>query len=189
MVPWKNNIWKVTQSFQVIWKSPKESSLQFLEEVCQILRELLVWSNACPLSHWCHPTILSSVVPFSFCLPSFPASGTFPMSWLFKWDGQSIGASTPATVFPVNNQGWFPLRLTDWLSLQSKGPSRVFSSTTIWKHQFGDQSSLWSNSHIHTWLQEKQFCLHGHLPAKWCLCFLICCLDLAKLSFQGASVF
>ena len=104
MVPWKNNIWKVTQSFQVIWKSPKESSLQFLEEVCQILRELLVWSNACPLSHWCHPTILSSVVPFSFCLPSFPASGTFPMSWLFTSGGQSTGASVSASVLPVSIQ-------------------------------------------------------------------------------------
>ena len=118
MVPWKNNIWKVTQSFQVIWKSPKESSLQFLEEVCQILRELLVWSNACPLSHWCHPTILSSVVPFSFCLPSFPASGTFPMSWLFKWDGQSIGASALASVLPIKYSRLISFRI-DWFYLLS----------------------------------------------------------------------
>ena len=106
------------------------------------------------ISRWCHPTISSSVVPFSSCLQSFPASGSFPMSWLFTSGGQSIGAS--ASVLPMNIQGWFPLGLTGLISLLSKGCSRVFSNTTVWKHQFfSSQSSLGSNSHIHTWLLEK----------------------------------
>ena len=100
---------------------------------------------------WCHPTISSSVALFSSWVQSFPASGSFPMSWLFTTGGQNIGAS--ASVFPVNIQGWFPLVLTGLKSLQSKQLSRVFSSTTNWKHQFfSTQPSLWSNSHIHTWL-------------------------------------
>ena len=117
---------------------------------------LRVYSNSCPLSCWCHPTISSSIVPFSSCLQSFPASGCFPMSWLFTTGGQSIGASASASVLPMNIQDWFPLGLTGWISLQSKGLSRVFSNTTAQKHQFfGAQLSLWSNSHIHTWLLEK----------------------------------
>ena len=164
--------------------------------------------NSCPLSRWCHPTISSSVVHFSSCPQSFPASRSFPMSWLFTsggpsigalasvfpmniqgwfplgltglislqskrlsrvfWSiiiwkhqffasgGQSIGASASASVFPMNIQGWFPLGLTSLISLQSKGLSRVFSSPTVWKHQFfRTQPSLWSSSHIHTWLLEK----------------------------------
>ena len=111
-------------------------------------------SNSCPSSHWCHPTISSSVVPFSSHLQSSPASGSFPMSQFFASGGQSIGAS--ASVLPMNIQGWFPLRLTGLISLQSKGLSRVFSSTTDQKHQFfGAQLSSQSNSHIHTWLLEK----------------------------------
>ena len=90
-----------------------------------------VCSNSCPLSQWCHPTISSSVVPFSFCLQSFPASRPFLMSQLFTSSGQSIGASASASVLPMNIQGWFPLELTGWVSLQSKGLSRVFSSTTV----------------------------------------------------------
>ena len=114
-----------------------------------------VCSNSCPLSQWCHPTISSSVVPFS-CLQSFPASGSFLMSQLFASGGQSIGASASASVLPMNFQDWFPLGWTGWISLQSKGLSRVFSNTTVQKHQFfGAQPSLWSNSHIHTWLPEK----------------------------------
>ena len=93
-----------------------------------------VHPNSCPLSQWCHPTISSSFIPFSSCPQSFPASGSFPMSWLFAWGGQSIGAS--ASVFPVNTLDWFPLGLTGLISLLFKGLSRVFSSTTIWKHQF-----------------------------------------------------
>ena len=109
------------------------------------------YSNSC---WWCHPTILSSVVPFSR-LQSFPASGSFQMSRFFTLGDQSIGAS--ASVLPMNIQDWFPLGLTGLISLQSKGFSRVFSSTTVWKHQFfGAQPSLWSNPHIHSWLLKKK---------------------------------
>ena len=105
------------------------------------------YSDSCPLSWWCHLTISSSVIPFFSCLQTFPASGSFPMSQFFKSGGLSIGAS--ASVLPMNIQNWFPLGLTG-LILLSKGLPRVFSNTTVQKHQF-----LWSNSHIHTWLLEK----------------------------------
>ena len=115
----------------------------------------IVCSNSCPLRQWCYPTISCSVSPFSY-LQSFPASGSFPMSCLFASGGQSIGDSASASVLPMNIQGRFPLGLTGLISLQSKGHSRVFSNTTVQKHQFfGTQPSLWSNSHIHTWLLEK----------------------------------
>ena len=115
-----------------------------------------VCSNSCPLSQWCHPTISSSATPFSSCSESFPASGSYTMSCLFPWGGQSIGASASASVLPKNIQGWFPLEWTGWISWQSKGLSRVFSNITVQKHQFfGAQPSLWSNSHICTWLMEK----------------------------------
>ena len=104
-------------------------------------------SNSCPSSWWCHRTISSSVVPFSSHLQYLPASGSFQMSQFFASGGQSIGASALASVLPMNIQGWFPLGWTDWISLQSKGLSRVFSNTTVQKHQFfGTQLSLWSNS-------------------------------------------
>ena len=92
---------------------------------------LRVYSNSCPLSRWCHPTISSSVIPFSFHLPSFPASGSFPMSQFFASGGQSIGVSASASVLPMNIQDWFPLGWTGWISLHSKGLSRVFSNTTV----------------------------------------------------------
>ena len=112
-------------------------------------------SNSSPSSQWCHPTISSSVVPFS-CLQSFPASGSFPRGQFFTLGGQSIGVSASASVFPMYIQDWFPLRLIGWISLQSKGLSKVFSNTTVQKHQtFGAKLSLWSNSYIHTWLLEK----------------------------------
>ena len=112
-------------------------------------------SNSCPLRQWCHPTISSSVIPFSSCLQSFPASGSFPMCQLFASGGQSIGVSVSASVLPMCIQGWFSLGLTG-LILLSKRLSRVFSSTSIWKHQFfGAQPSLWSNSYILTWLLVK----------------------------------
>ena len=115
-----------------------------------------VYSDSCPLSQWCHPTILSSVFPFSFHLQPFSASGSFPTSQFFASDGQSIGVSALASVLPMNIQEWVPLGRTSWISLQSKGLSRVFSNTTVQKHQFfGTQLSLQSNSHIHTWLLEK----------------------------------
>ena len=97
-----------------------------------------VYSNSCPLSWWCHPTISSSVIPISSCLQSFPASGSFPMSQFFASGDQSIGVSASASVLPMNIQDWFPLGLTGWISLQSKGLSRVFSNTTVQKHQFSD---------------------------------------------------
>ena len=104
-------------------------------------------SNSCPLSQWCHPTILFFVVPFS-CLQSFPVSGSFQMSQFFTSGGQNIGASASASVLPMNIQEWFPLGWTVWISLKSKGLSRVFSNTTVQKHQFfGAQLSLCSSSH------------------------------------------
>ena len=117
-----------------------------------------VYPNSCPLSQWCHPAISSSIVPFSSCPQSFPASGSFPMSQLFAWGGQSTGVSAPASVLPVNTQDWSSLGWTGWISLQSKGLPRVFSNTTVQKHQFfGAQLSSQSNSHIHTWPLEKPF--------------------------------
>ena len=115
-----------------------------------------VCSNSGPLSQWYHPTISSSVVPFSSHLQSFPAPGSFPMSQFFTSGGQSIGVSASASVLPMNIRDWFPLGLTGWISLQSKGLSRVFSNATVQSPQFfGPQPSLYSNSHIHTWLLEK----------------------------------
>ena len=135
--------------------------------------------SSCLLNQCCLPIIPSSVALF-FCLQSFPASGSFPVSWLFTSGGQSVGASTSASVLPVNIQDWFPLVLTGLISLLSKGLSRVFSSTTVQKHEcFGALPSLWSNPHIRTWLLERPWSwLYGPLLAKWCLCFLIHCLGL-----------
>ena len=114
------------------------------------------YSNSCPLSRWCHPTISSSVVPFS-CLQSSLASVSFLMSQFFTSGGESAGASASALVLPMNIQDWFPLGWTGWISLLSKDLSRVFSNTTIQNHQFfGAQLSLWSNFHIHTWLPKKR---------------------------------
>ena len=114
-----------------------------------------VYSNSCPLSWWCHRTISSSVIPFFSCPQSLPESDSFQMSQLFASGGQSIGVSASASVLPVNIQDWFLLGWTGWISLQSKGLSRVFN-ITVQKHQFfGAQLSLWSNTHIHTWLLEK----------------------------------
>ena len=115
-----------------------------------------VHPNPCPLCWWCYPTISSSVIPFSSCPRSFQASGSFPMSQLSTSGGQSIGVSGSTSVPPMNTQDWFPLGCTGWISLQFKGFSRVFSNTTVQKHQFfGAQLSLQSNSHIHTWPLEK----------------------------------
>ena len=114
------------------------------------------YSNSCPLRRWCHPTISYCVIPFFSCLQSFPASGSFAVSQLFTLGGQSIGVSASASLLPMNSQGWFPLGLTGWISLQSRGLSGVFSSTTVQKHQsFGAQLSSQSNSQIHTWPLEK----------------------------------
>ena len=115
-----------------------------------------VYPNPCPSSWWCHPAISSSVGPFSSCPQSLPASGSFPMSQLFTWGGQSTGVSASASVLPMNTQNWSPLGWTCWISLQSKALSRVFSSTIVQKHQFfSTQLSSQSNSHIHTWPLEN----------------------------------
>ena len=140
----------------VCWFSVAQSYLTLCDPMNYIAHQVLcpslspgACSNSCPSSQWYHPTVSSSVVPFSSCLQSFPASGSFPMSQLFSSGGQSTRASAP--VFSVNIRGWFPLGLTGWISLQSKGLERVLSNTTVWKHQFfGAQSSLWSNFHIRT---------------------------------------
>ena len=95
-----------------------------------------VYPDSYPLSQWCHPTISSSVIPFSSCPQSFPASGSFPMSQFFTSGGQSIGVSTSTSVLPMNTQDWFPLGWTGWISWQSKGVSRIFSNTTVQNHQF-----------------------------------------------------
>ena len=111
-----------------------------------------VYSNSCPLSQWCHPTISASVFPFSSHLQSFPASGSFQMNQFFTSGGQSIGVSASTSVLPMKTQAWSPLRWTSWISLQSEGLSIVFSSTTVQKNQFFDtQLSSQSNSHINTW--------------------------------------
>ena len=129
-----------------------------------------VCSNSCPLSWWCHPAILSSIVPFSSCAQYFPASGSFPMSQLFSSGGQSIGASE--SVLPMNIQGWFPLRLTGFISLQSKGFSRVFSNTTVQKHQLLVLSLLYGPTltPIHTYWKNHSFdhmdlCLQSNVCA------------------------
>ena len=115
-----------------------------------------VHSNSCPSSQWCHPAISSSVSPFASCPQSLSASESFPMSQLFAWGGQSTGVSALASFLPKKSQGWSPSEWTGWISLQSKGLSRVFSNTAVQKHQFfSAQLSSQSNSHIHTWPLEK----------------------------------
>ena len=115
-----------------------------------------VHSDSCPSRQWSHPAISSSVVPFSSCPQSLPASGYFPMSQLFAWGGKSTRVSALASFLPKNTQDWSPLEWTDWICLQFKGLSRVFCNSTVQKHQFfGAQPSSQSNSHIHTWLLGK----------------------------------
>ena len=134
--------------FVTPWTAACQASLSFIIHG--------VGSNSCPLKQWCHQTISSSVVLFCSCLQSFPAWGSFPMSWLFTSGDQSIGASASASVILMNIQDWFPSGLTGLISLLSKGLLRVFSNTTIRKQKFfGTQPFLWSNSHILTWLLEK----------------------------------
>ena len=151
--------------------------LQHARPPCSWLSPRVCWSS-CSLNQWCYPTISSSATLFSFRLQSFPASGSFPMSQLFSSGGQSIGVSASASVLLMNTQDWSPLGWTGWISLQSKGLSRVFSSTTFQKHQFfSTQPYLWSNTHIRMWLLERPLLwLYELLLARWYLCFLICCL-------------
>ena len=144
-----------------------------------------VYSNSCPLSQWCHPTISSSVVPFSSHLQSFPASGSFPMSQFFASGGQSIGVSALASFLPKKSQGWSPSVWTGWISLQFKGLSRVFSNTTVQKHQFfGAQPSSQSNSHIHTWPLEKIIALTRRTFVGKVMSLLLNMLSSFHFSFQ-----
>ena len=133
-------IFSVQFSHSVKSNSLRSHGLQHARPPCPSLTPR-VYSNSCPLSQWCHPTISSSVIPFSSCLQSFPASGSFPVSQFFALDGQSIGVSVLASVLPMNIQDWFPLGWTDWISLQSKGLSRVFfkwcsKASIIWCSAF-----------------------------------------------------
>ena len=115
-----------------------------------------VHSDSCPSSQWCHPVISSSIIPYSSCPQSLPASESFSMSQLFAWGGQITGVSALVSFLPKKSQGWSALEWIDWISWQSKGLSRVFSNTTLQKHQFfGFQPSSQPNSHIHTWPLEK----------------------------------
>ena len=168
--------WVINHSWQTLTKYAKLKLFFFIKFLfnCSVVSDSLqshrlqhsrlscpsvspkVFSNSCPVSQWYHPTISFFVAPFSSCLQSFPASESFPMSRLFTSGGRSIGASASTSVFIMNIQGCFPLGLTGLISLLSKGLSTVFSSTTVQKHQFfGTQPSSQSNSHIHTWPQEK----------------------------------
>ena len=150
-------------------KTHQFSSVQFLSLVrlfatpwiaaCQASLSITnsgVHSDSRPSSQWCHPAISSSVIPFSSCPQSLPALESFPMSQLFAWGSQSTGASALASFLPKKSQGWSPSEWIDWISLQTKALSRVFSNTTVQKHQFfSAQPSSQSNSHIHTWPLEK----------------------------------
>ena len=138
-------------SLQAMSNSLQPYGLQHTRPPCPSLSPR-VCPSSWPLSQWCCPLISSSAALLSFCPQSFPTSGSFPMSQLFQSGGQNTGVS--ASVLPLNIQGWFPLGLIGLISLLSKGLSRVFSSTTIWKQFFGAQPSLWSTSHIHTWVLE-----------------------------------
>ena len=139
-----------------------------------------VFSNPCPLSQWCHPTISSSVTYFSSCPQSFPASESFPISWLFASGDQSIRASASASVLPMHIQGWFPSGLTGLISLLSKGLSRVFSNTIVQRHQFfSAQPSLWPNSHSYMTTGKIIALTILTFVIKLCFCFLILCLGLS----------
>ena len=158
------NKWEIIQfSCSVMSNSLQPHGLQHARLPCPTYRAC---SNSYPSTWWCHPTISSSVIPFSSYLQSCPLSGFFPINQFFTAGGQSIRDS--ASVLPMNIPDWFPLGWTGWMSLQSQGLLRVFSNTTVQKHQFfGAQPSSWSNSHIHTWLLEKsQLWLDGPLLAK-----------------------
>ena len=159
-------------SLQVVSRSPWPHGLQYARPPCPSPTPRAC-SNSCPSNRWCHPAISSSVVPFSSCIQCFPASGSFPVSWVFVSGVKSIGVSALASVLAMNTQDWSPLEWTGWNSLQSKGLSRVFCSTTVQKHPFfGAQLSWWSNSHIHTWPLEKPWLwVYRSLSAKWCLLF------------------
>ena len=168
--------------FATLWTAAGQASLSITNSWSS--HRLTSIESVMPSSH------LILCRPFFSCHQSLPASESFPMSQLFTWGGQSTGVSALASFPPKNTQHWSS-EWTGWISLQSKGLSRVFSNTTVQKHQFfGAQLSSQSNSHIHTWPLEKPYTwLDEPLLAKWCLCFWICYLGLSYLSFQGVSVF
>ena len=144
----------VVFSFSVMSKSLSLNGLQHARLPCPSSSPRAS-SNSCPLSQWWHPAILSSAIHFPSCLQSLPTSGSFLINQLFSSSGQTIGASASASVLPINIQDWFPLGLTGLISLQPKGLSRVFTNTTVQRHQsFSTQPSSWSNSHIRIWLLE-----------------------------------
>ena len=156
------DIWGIRSLYYYLFSSVAQSCLTLQPHESQHARPPCpsptpgIYSNSCPSSCWCHPAISSSVILFSSCPQSFPVSEYFPMSQLFAWGGQSTGVSALASVLPLNTQDWPSSEWTGWISLQSKGLSRVLSNTTVQKHQFfGAQISSQSNSHIHTWSQEK----------------------------------
>ena len=153
---WQDNVpFSVQLSLSVMSDSLRTHGLQHARPPCPSPTPE-VYSDSCPFSQWCYPTISSCIVPFSSHLQSFPASGSFQMSQFIASGGQSIGVSASASVLPMNIQDWFCLGWTGWISLQSKGLSRVCSNTTVQKHQFfSAQPSSQSNSHIHTRPQEK----------------------------------
>ena len=171
-----SNTWpsSVKFSLSVVSNSLQPHGLQHIRPPCPSPTPG-VYSNSCPLSQWCHPTISSSVVPFSSCLQSFPASGSFPTSQFFASGGESIGVSASASVFPMTAQDWFPLGLTGLISLQSNGLSRVFSNTTVQKHQAFFMVQL-SHLYMTTW-KTIAWTIRTFV-AKW-LCFLILCLGLS----------
>ena len=149
-LPWLNAV--AVRSLSKVWLR----GLEHARLLCPP-RSPGVCSDSCLLSQWCYLTISSSATPFSFWLQSFPASGSFPVSQFFTSGGHGIEMSASASVLPMNIKDWSPLGWTGWISLQSKGLSRVFSNTTVQKHQFfSAQPSLQSNFHIHTWLQGKK---------------------------------
>ena len=163
-----HSVQSVQFSCSVMFDSLRPHELQHVRPPCPSPTPR-VHSNSRPWSPWCHPAISSSVVPFSSFPQSLPASESFPMSQLFAWGDQSIGVSALASFLPKKFQGWSPLEWTGWISLQSKGLSRVFSNTTVQKHQFfGAQLSSQSNSRIHTWpLGASKLTLNNPWPQKF----------------------
>ena len=176
-------------SHSVMSNSLRPHGLQHIRFLCPSPTPR-VYSNSCPLSRWCHPTISFCVIPFS-CLQSFPASGSFPISQFFASGGQSIGVSASASVLPMNIQDWFPLGWTGWISLQSKGLSRVFSNTTVQKHQFFRHSAFFIVQLSHPYMTTgKTIALTRSTFVGKVMSLLLNMLSrLVITSFQGVSIF
>ena len=173
---YKYKMWSVQFSHSVVSDSLWPHGLQHAKPPCSSPTPG-VYSNSCPLTQWCHPTISSSVVPFSSHLQSLPASGSFQMSQLLASGGQSIIVSASTSVLPVNIQDWFPSGWASWISLLFKGFSRLFTSTIVQKHQYFDAQLFFIVQLSHPYMTTgKTIALTTGTFAKWCLCFLICCL-------------